>query len=307
MKLSIIVIFCDKDYKYIDDLYNNLKNNIVNYEYEIIFVSNCENITVPSTLYGYKVYSTGGNYYCLAGRKEGLKYATGDYVWFVDADDSIQRTDLKIDGDPDIIAFRFWRFYDDGKLNYVFPKMSRQTIKGADCFSEKTYLEIHCAMWNKWYKRSFITSIYDKFPDRLKIVDHEDCLINLIALKYALYIQTDDLILYRMNISRSHSYQSNISSLDTIKHLSVGARDCINYLNKELTDSERKQINVDKQILSSLFFRWVLTIPSLRKSEIDYLKTIYTKQELLTSLYVCKGRHDFGKIIEKEYENMCNS
>ena len=96
MRLSIIIIFCDKDFKYLSNIINNVEK-FIKVEHEIILVDNRNDQTPFETKY--KVVSKGKNCYIFEGRRIGLDAATGDYVWFIDVDDEIineiSESDLK--------------------------------------------------------------------------------------------------------------------------------------------------------------------------------------------------------------------
>ena len=86
MKLSVVIIFCDKDFKYLDSMIKMVEK-FVTAEHEIILVDNRNNQEPFET--NYKVVSKGSNCYIFEGRRLGLDAASGDYIWFVDVDDEI--------------------------------------------------------------------------------------------------------------------------------------------------------------------------------------------------------------------------
>lgn len=86
MKISVVIIFCDKDFSYLNDM-TSMIEKFVTIDHEIILVDNRDNQVPFETKY--KVVSKGHNCYIFEGRRMGLDAATGDYIWFVDVDDEI--------------------------------------------------------------------------------------------------------------------------------------------------------------------------------------------------------------------------
>ena len=86
-------------------------------------------------------------------RNFGLKYATGDYIWFIDSDDYIRKDALEIlnnNSGADIISFGFYKVIN-GKINEV-------KIKNEDLEPVKRYLLNVPSACMKVYKRSLFTN-----------------------------------------------------------------------------------------------------------------------------------------------------
>src|SRR5574344_178341 len=261
-KLSIIVVFCDKDAQYIPSLISNI-SKCISFNYEIIFIDNRNDKTSTIDTAHWSIYPMEKNYYQMAARKEGLKHVTGDYVWFIDADDSIRSVKIDLQSSPDILAFRYYRFFEieNGlkKTKDQLPIFQSSSINKPDIFTYNTYKIIHCALWNKWFKTDFIKSIYDKYiPEKIECVDHEDCIIVLLALKYAQSIKCSNQILYEMNVSRSNSSNDYISDINQYKHLMIGFRFLMNLIYKEFSSEEQKSLKMDNQFLGDIYYRFTI-------------------------------------------------
>lgn len=89
MDLSIIILFCDKDFCFLDDKLKELKQK-VKLSYEVLLLDNREKNKTPLIFKdkNVKLFSYGKNYYNYS-RHTLVKKATGKYIWFIDVDDNI--------------------------------------------------------------------------------------------------------------------------------------------------------------------------------------------------------------------------
>ena len=127
-------------------------------------------------------------------RNTGLEYAAGEYVLFMDSDDTIHRDTLKIVSDnlknkPQILVFGIKRFYQNKN-----GKTTRTKEYGCDFIegctvndSGKIFLKLNDAhlfpfAWNKVYKRELITDNNASF-EKTKLI--EDFLFNIFIFSKA--------------------------------------------------------------------------------------------------------------------------
>ena len=155
-----------------------------------------------------------------AVRNYGMKKASGDYVYFFDADDYLLKEGLEkaysnaIRNDSDIVFFKFDQYKDNRFLTHSGPYIELQ-FKGAD-FDNFTF-DWHdyrtgpftgpFAPWLKLYKKEFLDA-YDcfRFPNDL---NHNDVPFHVMTFLKASKISFVPEHLYRYRIDNAGSITNN--------------------------------------------------------------------------------------------------
>src|SRR5574344_889885 len=92
LPLSMVIIFCDKDYGNIKNIIERIRK-VVKINYEVILIDNREKKKDCPLGFDFcddvKIYSKDYNCYQFEARKFSLQFCSGEYVWFIDGDDNI--------------------------------------------------------------------------------------------------------------------------------------------------------------------------------------------------------------------------
>ena len=155
-----------------------------------------------------------------AARNYGMKKASGDYIYFFDADDFLEKDALEkaysnaIKNDSDIVFFKFDQYKDNRFFAHSGPNLEIQ-FAGAD-FDSFTF-DWHdyrrgpftgpFAPWLKLYKKEFLDS-YEcfKFPNGL---NHNDVPFHVMTFIKASKISFVPEHLYRYRIDNAGSITNN--------------------------------------------------------------------------------------------------
>lgn len=135
-----------------------------------------------------------------SARNEGLKAATGEWIWFVDSDDTVETTSiqetLKYTGAFDLIVF-------NSKIDDEYTK-----DKG---FFDKYYFKYKFGFesWNKLYKKSIINDNNLSFDTQETV--GEDLLFNITYYQFAKTYKFTSSHFYNYRIREDSAMQSNNS------------------------------------------------------------------------------------------------
>lgn len=189
--LSVIILFCDKDVKYIPSLLKNIKENL-SIDYEIVLIDNREtNKDKLSIDPDIRYFAFGYNARQVQGRKKGVELAKGDYIWFVDADDEILEVDSSFEKlmqkDYDIIVF------DKSKYTHVKNNLMEQSILAS----------MGVQLWNKWVKTSVLRKVEEYIPTDISGTASEDAMLVIGSLKFGKSIFFYQQRIYKYMIGRS--------------------------------------------------------------------------------------------------------
>ena len=198
-------------------------------DYEIILVDDGSTDTCPQICDEYAkrapnvrvIHKANGG--LSSARNAGFEIAEGEYIWWVDSDDWIEKDALKelyeasCNNHPEIVKFNhfFWAPKRQPVLSSVAPGMHTGTqnieklVKEAFCYSRK----YHLSAWGHIYKRDFLVENNIPFVSE-RIVGSEDYLFNLCVLPYATTVCVLPAILYNYEMrvgSLSKRYVDNLA------------------------------------------------------------------------------------------------
>lgn len=168
-----------------------------------------------------------------AARNEGLKYAQGEYIYWIDSDDWIVKNSLKIiveklkKNNPDILKFNYYR-HINGCLEkhnslksgyYEKPSIVDNLLKSA-------VIDVSAfgfTAWSHIYKTSFLRENKLEFVSE-RIIGSEDFLFNFQAYMCANKIEVLDEPLYYYDLregSLSQSYKSGLDKKFTVLYTTL--------------------------------------------------------------------------------------
>lgn len=137
-------------------------------------------------------------------RNTGLKEAKGEYVWFVDSDDWIDKKSLEIlaanISNEDMICFNGKRYFENGALEQADEGQTEVNMKGWDYYNKYALqprkFHFVCVVL-RLYKRDFLINKHLRFEERIY---HEDNLFTPMACYYAQKVKVIPDILYHYRI-----------------------------------------------------------------------------------------------------------
>lgn len=161
MILSIVIPFCDNDYQFLDGAVSSIKKHVKFDDYEIIAVDNREKDKSLINISNVKVVSKGYNLGCFDGRRFGVSYSQGTFIWNFDADDlmigDLYREDIKEDAD----VMQMYYAYNTG----------------TKCDQKMFPIAYGVNVWSRLYKAEIVKNFYAKLEKPIKIFMREDSLL----------------------------------------------------------------------------------------------------------------------------------
>lgn len=262
VKVSVIIPVYNTE-KYLDECLDSVQNQTLS-GLEIICVNDGSKDGSPKILENHAKYDkrikivnqeNGG---VSSARNNGLKNATGDYVMFLDSDDSFvsyaceKAYNVAVKNESDVVEFGVKNFVDGenvdlSNVSYDDSKITVYTRKeNENPFSS---LNFSCGVvWNKIWKRSFITENDLKFKEG--IYRGEDSLFNMMAGPHLYKFVKDDNILHIYRTGRPGSAMT-VTQTNIKKKL-----DSFLVIAKELVDNKNKFSfdGADEWMLSSMLW-----------------------------------------------------
>lgn len=200
--------------KYIEECINSIKRQKYS-NFEVIIVNDgstdnsleiCRNIIDNDDRF---IIISQKNAGVSNARNKALNYVTGQYIWFIDADDYIEDNSLidleKNLGNYDVIAFGYKYIYENCKQDMIF-SFKEENIDNNKIFEYmmKNHIFIG-ALWNKVYKFERIKEI--KFDTNFSIA--EDLLYQYNILEYCENANVINKVLYNYRVSENNATNSS--------------------------------------------------------------------------------------------------
>ena len=177
MKISVIVPVYNVE-NYLENCLNSLVNQTVK-DIEIIAINDGSTDKSGEILNRYqKEFSNikvihQGNDGISAVRNKGIELSTGEYIAFIDSDDSVslnfceEMLNKALECDADITVCDYYEVCNEVKTEIKLPDFNKCTV-----FENPSLLfDINSSPWNKLYKKDFLIKHKAQFPVGLKYED----------------------------------------------------------------------------------------------------------------------------------------
>lgn len=190
MKVTIAVLYTDKDQLYAKTFFDNvnLPENV-----NMLFIDNCETKSVFYYEKKQTSYIHFENIPVQVARKKSLEYCSGDYVWFIDADDMFYNVDYiaQLETVADCISFDY-ESYEKIGTNLIHKEET-----GLHAFK--------CGgLWNKLFRKEALQKIYEQFPDSPYQTFEDSIVISLFQI-FNFSVEIIPYRVYRYNQYRSRA------------------------------------------------------------------------------------------------------
>lgn len=219
MILSIVILCCDKDYMMVSSLLNNIRNvwqeqHDSFLDYEVIIVDNRENEADKHVDWNNNanviVHKSGSNIMQFASRAIGTRLAKGDYIWFVDADDSIVNIPIVNTIFSETIDILFFSTTASSSNLMRYEDLPEGLYAADDVY--ENFFGMAIAPWNKIIKGSLLIDIYTEIDNanvwhglKERFSVSEDLILSIFLFTHAHSIYVSKQKCYDYN-TKTHAY-----------------------------------------------------------------------------------------------------
>lgn len=281
------IITCDKDLKYIKDLLLNIGHKVSG-NYHIIIYNNCvENydmvsnldinaIILPNT---YK-HKNARQLYARKMITEKAYELGSDYIWFIDADDTVLDVNFdKLDNYTDIIVFPYDT--EDSKA-FMDTKLEPGILECKPTYDN--FLDVGCPLWRKFIKTEILKKSYDMIDayNLPPVSCSEDTIVSLLSLKFAKTYSKHHETLYFNHRMRGDS-NNTVVTFDKVVNFTTGINEIFKITETCFTTEEQESLKL-KQIRKNTIW-WILSRICLIDDEIEIQKSMDFINSILDEKY----------------------
>ena len=222
MKLSIIICVYNTDTALVDSALSSIYSEVGAEEFEVIFVDDGSSTDYSEIINKYPiVYTKIENRGHLGARLHGISVAAGDYIAFVDSDDTVSKNYhapmlAEAEKSHADIIINGWAFHT-AKNKRICTRDTTMSMpleargdRALQLFAAQRGLEhSYYVLWNKIYRKELFLRSADELTAILgkeeKITYGEDVLLNFFCFKNASYVKNlnSGLYFYRMHSGQS--------------------------------------------------------------------------------------------------------
>ena len=234
MKLSVIICVYNTDKKYLDDCLSSIVSSTLT-DYEIVFVDDGSSVDYSDLLSKYKVkYAKTDNKGHFAARLYGIELADGEYITFVDSDDTVSKNYHQpmvtaADKYGADIVINAWAFHTERAKRCCTAILSMEKNVVAENDEALPFFtscqgmdHSYFVQWNKIYKKELVCVAIDElsktdiFNKRLTFA--EDALLSFFYFKHAKKVVsiTSGFYFYRIHSGQSVAVENEQKLINQI-------------------------------------------------------------------------------------------
>lgn len=288
-KFSIVIpVYNVEDY--IKECLDSIMNQTFK-DYEVIVVNDGTKDNSMDIVKKYKVKTinqeNGG---LSAARNNGAKHAKGEYLLFIDSDDTIEPDLLKelaeaTSDKPEVIRFQIQEMYED-KSKKEFKETGFNTCKGEKAFSKICKYHFVENAWSYCIKRSYYEKEKYEFA---KGMIHEDFGLMPLVIMKASRVKSIEYIGYNYR-QRQNSIMSTVNYEKTKKKVN-DFLEHYRFLTREI-DKTKLDSKIFKSFIANSL---ILKITELKGKDYREYKKILKKEKVFDQILT----DSFGRKIKK--------
>lgn len=320
VKVSIIIPVFNVS-EYLEECLNSIVNQSLE-DIEIICVDDCSTDNSLDILNQYankdsriKIIKNSKNKGQGFSRNIGIKYATGEYIGFVDSDDYVDSKLFELtfnkakELDLDLLLFKSFSFDNEtGELTDINKDyLSLKCLDGVDklIFTHEDTKEVTCNIsvspWEKIYKRDFLVENLILFPENI-IFEDEVFFYRVYLNANRVSLMDDYLYYYRINRENSTMVRKDNKFMDVVDAFKLIR---LEFIQTNNYDNEYKKFLFNK-FMYSIFTRFNETDDKFKKEFFFKIKKdfhdCFKTQNDLKLLYESYRKKVINVLFSKSYD-----
>lgn len=276
LKLSVVVIICDKDYIFFNRVIDAV-NEQIHMSKELVILDNrvekkSEKLNTEGFDFPIKVVDCQRNAGQFITRKKAADYVSGEYCWFIDGDDLIQEVpDYELTGDIVYFDALFDNKYEGDLYPYI--------------------IKDYYPLWNLFVKTEIVKKVFPKIITDIPLCAGEDFVYYALLKKEAKTFQYIDDCFYNYR----NNYTSYLKNHKTTKNAFKYVRQKNENVYKQLSEIDEKQLRSKEvySLFTQVFF--VKNPITFIKNMLFFIKNKVFENPLYNKLFF-KSFKDFKKV-----------
>lgn len=251
-------------------------------------------------------------------RKTGLRFATGEYIGFVDADDWIESgmyermLSVMKEKDVDVVCTGYYKEVEDNtavvyeRMTEGYYDMQDESLykKGLFIDEESGEQNINGDLWCKLFKKAMIADVIERLEDKIRYAEDLAAICSILSKSKSIYVLHEAYYHYRTNPdSIVNSRNEHMLEMLNLIYLFLGSE----YKNHKFENYLMRQrdfliLDMLLKVISSLFFNYnnvqipVYMLPEFRINK-DMRIVVYGAGKV--------GRCYYQQLKGKGYEDVC--
>lgn len=319
--VSVIVPFFNAEKKINNCILSLEAQTIKKENLEIIFIDDCsedssKDIIKKSNLNNYKIFSLQNNSGPASARNLGLQHAVGDYVFFLDADDTILNNSLlklhneALKGNYDLV------FCDKSRINNsvnsrenIFAFKKNKEFLNKDITGEiikritdPDYTVGVAGCHGKLIKKQLVRENNIKFEEKLRFLEDEIFMIDILGVSKKIKYLKEQLYVYNINPetptgrSNAFNYRFPISNFKLMRdHITTA-------LSRRSLDKKNIIIYGNQALIYYIIYTLISYTLSILRGKIDFDTGIKKRKKIINDII---DDHEITKV-SKDYKKSKN-
>lgn len=320
--LSIGIIFCDKDYKYLPRMLQSIDQKVF-CPFEVIIVDNRNDksfdieeqyLSKYRKIMEIKYLINDKNEGTLAARKQIAYASDGDYLWYTDVDDLIFDTvppNILESITEDLVIFNYV-YQQDGRP--FFQNWHHIGWEQTLSIENMKFYDYQVSNWSKWHKVESLRKMWEKYHFEFISAIEDTCLF-LAALFTYKTCRLLPYTFYYYNSDISSTNTTNIETADRFYYAVAGFSNACNFI-RLVCENNRLKEDAEAIIQERRDWMLIMLLKQNKMPKEEFIKSLNILREeaghtdeIMKDIIYRKFKEDYwyqDLIVEDNFKTLCS-